>query len=230
MRKRERGLGRRPKGGGGDRLEIMQKHLLEPMPRTKRQSCADVSARLDLGRTQRIRPRLRANRTRLKWPRLRASAGPVAHATHTVSRVSGDHIQPAHTQTRRRPRITRRRTPVPWRWTLEKERPVLTRRPPFEKGRRASAGGRERGWARACHFQKCCSERRREEGSRRPEEGWKNKKTSPLCARLCQEKVDADRERLCHCPRRPAVAAEESDDRPAPATKGPNGSGSQVHG
>ena len=129
--------------------------------RTKRQSCADVSARLDLGRTQRIRPRLRANRPRPKWLRLRASAGPVAHATHTVSRVSGDHIQPAHTQTRRPPRITRRRTPVPWRWTLEKESPVLTRRPPFEKGRRASAGGRERGWARACHFLKCCSERRR---------------------------------------------------------------------
>ena len=131
-----------------------------PKPRS------DASARLDLGRTQRIRPRLRANRTRLKWPRLRASAGPVAHATHSVSRVSGDHIQPAHTQTRRPPRITRRRTPVPWRWTLEKESPVLTRRPPFEKGRRASAGGREHGWARACHFLKCCSKSERRRGWR----------------------------------------------------------------
>ena len=55
-----------------------------------------------------------------------------------------------------------------------------------------------------------------------------NKKHHPL--HFVQEKVEADRERLCHCPRRPAVAAEESDDRPAPATKGPNGSGSQVHG
>ena len=63
-------------------------------------------------------------------------------------------------------------------------------------------------------------------------QGWKrdgNKKNRSNFD-FVQEKVGADRERLCHCPRRPAVAAEESDDRPAPATKGPTGSGSQVDG
>ena len=101
--------------------------------RTKRQSCANVSARLDLGRRQRIRPRLRAHRPRPNLLRLRASASPVAHATHAVSRVSGDHIQPAHTQTRRRPRIPRRRTPVPSRWTLEKRAQCLRADPPAKR-------------------------------------------------------------------------------------------------